>query len=63
VFAALKVNCILGCIKRGVARREREMTVPFCSALMKSHLEYCIQALGRQDKKDAELLERGHEGD
>ena len=52
-----KANSILGCIKRAVASRAREVTVPLCSALMRLHLEYCIQVQGSQDKKDMELLE------
>ncbi len=40
VLAAWKANCVLGCIKRGASGREREVIVPFCSALMRSHLEY-----------------------
>jgi len=44
--------------KRSVPRRLREVILPLCSALLRPHLEYCLQLRSTQLNKDKDLLER-----
>jgi len=57
VLVAQKANPILGCICRSVARRSKEGILPLYSALVRLHLESCVQLWSPQHRKDRDLLE------
>ncbi|GAB0181468.1 hypothetical protein GRJ2_000612100 [Grus japonensis] len=57
-LAAQKANSVLGCIKTSVTSRSREVILPPYRALVRPHLEYCVQLWGLQHEKDMELLKR-----
>jgi len=58
VLAAQNANHILGCIKRSVASRSREVILSLCSALVRSYLESRAQLWSSQSRKDMDLLEK-----
>ncbi|GAB0204476.1 hypothetical protein GRJ2_002913200 [Grus japonensis] len=57
-LAAQKAKCVLGCVKSSVTSRSREVILPLYSALVRPHLEYCVQLWRPQYRRDMELLER-----
>ena len=58
-LTAQKANCILGCIK-SMASRAREMILILYVALVRLHLQYCIQMWSSQCMRDMlECVQRG----
>jgi len=58
-LAAQKVSRTLGCSKSSVASRAREGILPLYSALVRPHLESCVQLWSPQHRKDMDVLEWG----
>ena len=57
-IAASKGNQILGLIKRTITYKEKHLIVLLYKAIVRPHLEYCIQAWRPFRKKDIDKLER-----
>ena len=56
-IAASKGNHVLGMMRRNITYKEKSLIVPLYKALVRPHLEYCIQALSPYLRKGIDMLE------
>ena len=57
-IAASKGNQILGLIRRNITYKEKRLIILLYKAIVRPHLEYCIQVWRPYSKKDIDTLER-----
>ena len=57
-IAAFRDNKILGLIRRNIAYKEKELIIPLYKAIVRPHVEYCIQVWRPYHKKDIDTFER-----
>ena len=55
-IAASKGNQVLGIIRRNITYEENSLIVPLYKAIVRPHLEYCIQAWSPYLRKDIDNL-------
>ena len=57
-IAASKGNQVLGMIRRNITYKEKSLIVPLYRAIVRPHLEYCIQAWSPYLRKDIDMLDK-----
>ena len=57
-IAASKGNQVLGMIRRNVTYKEKSLIVPLYKAIVRPHLEYCIQAWNPHIMKDIDMPDK-----
>ena len=57
-IAASKGNQVLGMIRRNITEKDKTLIVPLYKAIVRPHLEYCIQAWSPYLRKDIDMLEK-----
>ena len=58
IIAASKGNQVLGMIRRNITYKEKSLIIPLYKAIVKPHLEYCIQAWNPYLRKYVDMLEK-----
>ena len=54
-IAASKANQVLGMIRRNITYKDKCLIVPLYKAILRPHLEYCIQAWSPYIRKDIDM--------
>ena len=57
-IAASKGNQVLGMIRRNITYKDKSLIVPLYKAIVRHHLEYCIQAWNPHLRKYIDMLEK-----
>ena len=57
-IAASKGNQVLETIRRNITYKEKSLIVPLYKAIVRPHLEYCIQAWRPYRRKDIDMLHK-----
>ncbi len=57
-IAASTGNQVIGMIRRNIIYKEMSFIVPLYKAIVRPHLEYCIQAWSPYLRKDIDMLEK-----
>lgn len=56
-LAARKANCIVGCIRKSVTSKSKEVIFSIYPALARPHLQCCVQFCVSQYKRDVDIEE------
>ena len=62
-IAASKGNQVLGMIRRNITYKGKSLSVPLCKALVRPHLEYCIQTWSPYLRKYMDMLDKKYRGE
>ena len=62
-MSASNGNQVLGMIRRNITYKEKSLIIPLYKAIVRPHLEYCIEAWNPHLGKDVDMLEKKYRGE